>query len=130
MRGRRNQRFGFAGDSATVPVGNRYVARVAKTTESGCAVSEAKWNARCRHEVLQRVDGADWTFSFQSRECVNLLPEAHRIAEFAFGDAAQPLMFFSEDVGAAFLLHGFAIAFQHGAADVFSLKRKTSGLDG
>ena len=80
--------------------------------------------------MLDGIDGADRSFGFQGRERVHLLPETDRIAEFAFGDAAEPLMFFAEDEGATLLLHSLAIAFEHDAADVLTLERKTSGLDG
>lgn len=37
-------------------------------------------------------------------------------------------MFFAKHEGAAFLLHRFAIAVEHGAADVLAFKGKTSSL--
>jgi hypothetical protein len=80
--------------------------------------------------MFKSIDGADRAFGLESRKRVHFLPEVDRVAELAFGDAAEPLMFFSEDEGAAFFLEGFAIALEHGGADILALERETSGLDG
>src|SRR5271155_874386 len=80
--------------------------------------------------MLEGIDSADWTFAFEGWECVHFLPEVDGITEYAFGDAAEPLVFFSQDEGAAFLLDAFAIAFEHGGANVLAFNRKPSGLDG
>ncbi len=70
--------------------------------------------------MFKSIDGADRAFGFESGKCVHFLPEVDWIAEFAFGDAAEPLMLFSEDKGATFFLEGFTIAFEHRGADVFA----------
>ncbi len=80
--------------------------------------------------MLDGVDGTDGAFGFEGGECVHFLPEVDGIAEFACGDAAQPLMTFSQNEGATFLQHGFAIAFENGAADVFALDGEMSGFGG
>src|SRR5580698_4808456 len=80
--------------------------------------------------MLEGIDGADGRFGFEGGKCVHSCPEVDGIAEFAFGDAAEPLMPFAEDEGATFFLQGFAIAFEHGAADVLALDREASGFGG
>src|SRR5271154_6056052 len=90
-----DQGFGFAGDASAVPVGDGYVASVAEAAESGGAVGQAVRDVGCGHQVLESVDGADGALGFQGGEGVHFLPEVDGIAEFAFGDAAEPLMLFS-----------------------------------
>ena len=126
----RDQGFGFAGSAAAMPIGDGDVASVAEAAESGNAVGEAKRDAGSGHEVLEGVDGADWGFGFEGGERVHFLPEVDGIAEFAFGNAAEPLMVFAEHECASFLLYAFAIAFENGAADVLALEGETSGFDG
>lgn len=95
VRGRRDQRFGFAGDAAAAPVSDGYVAGMAQAAESGDAVGEAVGDAGSWHQMLQGIDGSDRALGFEGAERVHFLPEVDGIAEFAGGDAAQPLMTFS-----------------------------------
>src|SRR5271168_847739 len=90
--GGRDEGFGFAGDASAVPVGDGEVAGVAEAAESGGAVGEAIGDVGCGHEVLEGVDGADGAFGFEGGEGVHFLPEVDGLAEYAFGDATEPLM--------------------------------------
>jgi len=49
MGGRWNQGFRFAGDAATVPVGDGDVAGVAEAAKSGGAMGQAEFYSRCGH---------------------------------------------------------------------------------
>jgi hypothetical protein len=80
--------------------------------------------------MLESIDGADRAFAFEGGKRIHPLPEMDGIAEFASGDAAEPLMFLAEDKSATLLQHGFAIAFEHGGADVLAFNGETPGLDG
>ena len=128
--GRLDERFGFAGDASAVPVGEGDVAGMAETAESGNAVHQTIWDAGSGHEMLEGIDGADRGFGLQGGERVHFLPETNGIAEFTSGDETQPLMLFAKNEGAALFLHAFAVALEHGAADVFAFEGKASGLDG
>ena len=130
VRGRWDQGFGFTGDLAAVPVGDRNEAGMAEAAESGDAVGEAIGDSGSGHEVLDGVDGADRAFSFEGGERVHLLPEMYGIAQLAFGDAAQPPVPFFQHESATFLLHAFAIAFENGGADVVAFDREMSGFGG
>ena len=102
MGGRWDQGFGFAGDASAVPIGDGDVAGVAEAAESGGTVSEAKRDVGRRHQVLESVDGADRAFGFEGGERVHFRPEVDGVAEFTFGDEAEPLMLFSQDEGQPF----------------------------
>ena len=130
MRSGGDERFGFASDAASMPVGDANVAGVAKAAESSNAVGKAKRNAGRGHEVLQGIDGADGAFGFERGERVYLRPEVDGIAEFAFGYAAEPLMLFAKHKGASFRQHALAVASEHGATDIFTLERQAPGVDG
>ena len=128
--GRWYESFGFAGNPSAVPVGDSDVAGMAKTAESGNAMHETIPDAGSGHEMFKCVDHTDGCFRSQGGKRVHFLPKKNRIAEYAFGDQTQPLMLFAKNKSATLRLHTFAIAFEHAAADIFALKRKTSGLDG
>ncbi len=128
--GRRDQCFCFARDPAAVPVRDGDIAGVSETAEPGCTVRETERDAGSGHKVLEGIDGAYGGYGFEGRECVYSLPEADWIAEFAFGNATEPLVLFAEHVSAAFFLHGFAIAFEDGAADVLGSEGEMCGFDG
>ena len=49
VRGRRDQSLSFAGDAASVPVGNRHVAGVAEAAQSSSSVGNAKRNSGGLH---------------------------------------------------------------------------------
>ena len=98
---RLDKRFGLAGDASAVPIGEGNVAGMAQAAKSGHAVGEAVSNSGRRHKVFDGINGADWRLSFQSAERVHFLPEANRIAQLAFGNQAQPLMFFAQYKGVA-----------------------------
>src|SRR5271166_3210415 len=103
---------------------------MAETAKSGYAVGEAIGDAGSRHQMFDGVDGADGSFGFEGGERVHFLPEMYGITQFAFGDAAKPSVSFFEHESAAFLLHGFAIAFKHGGTDVVALDGEMSGFGG
>jgi len=122
--------FGLAGDASSVPVGDGDIAGVTKAAEPGDAVSEAERDVTSRHEVLKGIDGADGTCGFKGGKGVHLSPEVDGVAEFAFGNEAQPAMVLPENERASFFAHGFDIACENGAADVFAFQGKASGLGG
>jgi len=80
--------------------------------------------------MLEGIGGADGGFGFEGGKGVYFLPEMDGIAEFSFSDAAEPLMPFSQHERATFFLQAFAIAFEHGAANVLAFEGETSGFDG
>jgi len=52
------------------------------------------------------------------------------IAQFVFGDEAEPWMIFPKHESAAFLAHALAIAFEQGSADILPFEGETSGRGG
>ncbi len=127
---RRDEGFGFAGDASAVPVGDGDVAGVTEAAESGDAMHEAIGNAGGGQKMFDGVDGARRNLGSQGGKRVHFLPEADGIAQFAFGDQAQPLMPLAEDESATLVIDGLAISFEQGVADIFAFERETSGLDG
>ena len=94
--GRLDERFGLAGNASTVPIGESNVAGVAQAAQSSHAVGEAVSDSGRGHKVFDRIDGADRRLGFQRAERIHFLPEANRVAQLAFGNQAQPLMFFAQ----------------------------------
>src|SRR6202044_1293729 len=127
---RLDKRFGFAGDASAVPISEGNVTGMAQAAKSSHAMREAVSNSGRGHEMFNGIDGADGWLGLQRAECIHFLPEAHRIAQLAFGNEPQPLMFFAQHEGAALLAHAFPITFEGRVADVLSLERKLSRLDG
>ena len=62
------------------------------------------------------------TSSFHGGQGIHLRPEVDRVAQLAFGDLAQPLVVLAQDEGQSAVLQAFAIAFENGVADVFTLR--------
>ena len=113
-----------------MPIGEGNVAGVAQAAKSRHAVRQAVSNSGRGHKMLDCIDGADRRLAFQSAQPIHFLPEANRIAQLAFGNEAQPLMFFAQHEGAALVAQAFAITFERGVTDVFFFERQLSRLDG
>src|SRR5579862_2730327 len=112
-----------------MPVGEGDIAGVAEAAESGNAMSDAARDFGRGHEMLDGIDRADRNFGLQRRQGIHFLPEVHGIAQFAFGDSAQPLMLFAQDKWKAPRVETLAIALKNCVADVLLFKRQATRFD-
>ena len=113
-----------------MPVGDGDVAGVAEAAESGNAMDKAVRNSGRGHEMFDGVDGADGDCSLERREGVHFLPEADGVAEFPFGDGAQPRMMLAQNERKSFGLEAGLIALENCTADIFALQREFAAIDG
>ena len=98
VAGGRDQGFGFAGDSAAVPVGDGDIARVPQAAQAGDAAAPSRYvksraGIRCSMASIALIG----TSSFHGWQRVHLRPEVDRIAQFALGNLAQPVVVLTQD---------------------------------
>lgn len=78
--------------------------------------------------MFQRLLCAARHFPLEIRQGIQLLPEADWIAKLAFCNLAQPTMLFTQDKGAASVLHAVAVPGENGFASFMMLQRQVASF--
>ena len=77
--------------------------------------------------MLDGFEGADRNFALPCGQAIHFRPEADRVAQFVFGNLAQPLVVFAEDESSSFFSHALAVAIENGITNIFFFDGQVSG---
>ncbi|OLC98396.1 MAG: hypothetical protein AUH86_05140 [Acidobacteria bacterium 13_1_40CM_4_58_4] len=94
VNGGRYQGLGFACDSSPVALGDGDQAQMPQAPQAGDTPRDPVIQTPLRHEMLEGILRTWGNVTGHFRQTVHLLPEMHRIAQFAGRDLPQPLIFF------------------------------------
>ena len=97
IAGGRHQCFGFAGNSAAVPVGDGDIARVPQAAEACDTTRQSVRQVPGGHQVLDGVDRADRNIVSHSRQGIDFRPEVDWIPQFTLGNLPQPVIVLTQD---------------------------------
>src|SRR5579864_4765429 len=118
----RNQGFGLARNSATLPVGDGDITSMSQASQTCYATGQAIKQVPGGHQVLERVNGADGHFALHRRERIHFRPEVDWVPQFTLCNLTQPVVVLAEDERHSSCMQAFAIAFKYGIADVLLLQ--------